>query len=400
MTSKSLGMLVALSLLSSAIAPAIAFNVAPQTSGTVAVSRFGSDAIAKTATDPKTGYPVVEGERWDKSSTWFKPVLVQDGSGSYLAVLDKQKQGAVRLPQLGLIRTIGMFSNWSRDGIRLYGNTQTQVCFWALCGTNYPRVEVEAIEVKVDDQVFAPQREGDKFLVDADLAQALQSATPGKVLVRMHLKPGVSSTQALSDETIKALPTIYQQASAPTGIVPVPVGGAELGSGSGSARIVAVAPFPEPPKNASSQDAIRDSNTGLPLVNGATWRTRQNIPWSRMALVRDEFDGEYQAVFARDGAFASSWSRNFVDVVVSKRFLTVQSIQSVPALQITAGRQSITLSGEHNRFPIDDRAARFLFNAGNNPSAKPIVSYLVSKNGKATYSIDSTTTKLWATLYR
>jgi hypothetical protein len=398
MTSKSLGMVVAASLMGSAIAPAIAFDSAPQAAQTeqAASVQLGSSAIAKAVTDPQTGYPVVDGEKWDKSSTWFKPVIVQDASGRYLAVLDKQKQGSVRLPQLGLIRTIGMFSNWSRDGIRLYGNTQSQVCFFALCGTNYPRVEVDAIEVKVDDQVFTPQREGDKFLVDAELAQALQNATPGKVLVRMHLKPGLTSTQAVSDETIKALPTIYQQASAPAGIVPVPTGGAELGS----ARVVAVAPFPEPPKNASSKDFIRDRNSGLPLVNGATWRTRQNIPWSRMALVRDEFDGEYQAVFSRDGAFASSWSRNFVDVVVSKRFLTVQTIHSVPALQITAGGQTINLSGEHNRFPIDSQAARFLFNAGNNPSAKPTVSYFLSKNGKATYSIDSTTAKLWATLYR
>jgi hypothetical protein len=394
MTSKSLGMIAALSLIVSAIAPAIAFTSTPEQ---VSSARFRSQAIAKTVTDPQTGYPLVDGERWDKSNTWFKPVVIQDASGRYLAVLDKQKQGSVRLPQLGLIRTIGMFSNWSRDGIRLYGNTQSQVCFFALCGTNYPRVEVEAIEVKVDDQVFTPQREGDKFLVDAELAQALQKATPGKVLVRMHLKPGVTSIQALSDETIKALPTIYQRASAPTGIVPVPTGGAELTS---APRIVAVAPFPERPKNASSKDFIRDPHTGLPLVNGATWRTRQNIPWSRMALVRDEFDGEYQAVFAKDGAFASNWSRNFVDVVVSKQFLTVQTIHSVPALQITAGGQTLNLSGEHNRFPIDDQAARFLFNAGNNPSAKPTVSYFVSKNGKATYNIDSTTAKLWATLYR
>jgi hypothetical protein len=395
MTSNSLGMVVAVSLIGSAIAPTIAFSSALRIEQVSSI-QFGSAAIAKTATDPQTGYPVVDGEKWDKSSTWYKPVMVQGAGGSYLAVLDKQKQGSVRPPQLGLIRTIGMFSNWSRDGIRLYGNTQSQVCFWALCGTNYPRVEVDAIEVKVDDQVFIPQREGDRFLVDAELAQALQNATPGKVLVRMHLKPGVTSTQAVSDETIKALPTIYQDASASTGIMPVPKGGAELAP----ARTVAVAPFPETPKNASSQDSVRDPNTGLPLVNGSTWRTRQNIPWSRLALVRDEFDGEYQAIFAKDGAFASSWSRNFVDVVVSKRFLTVQSISSVPALQITAGGRTLNLSGEHNRFPIDDQAARFLFNAGNNPSAKPTVSYLLNKSGRATYNIDSTTAKLWATLYR
>ncbi len=393
MTSKSLGMVVAVSLISSAIAPAIAFNSAPQQSSS---ARLGSQAIAKTVADPQTGYPIVKGERWDKSSTWFKPVVIQDASGRYLAVLDKQKQGSLRLPQLGLIRTIGMFSNWSRDGIRLYGNTQTQVCFWALCGTNYPRLEVEAIEVKVNDQVFTPQREGDKFLVDAELAQALQSATPGNVLVRMHLKPGVTSTQAVSDETIKALPTIYQQASTATGIVAVPKGGAELSN----SRIVAVAPIPERPKNASSKDVVTDSNTGLPLVNGSTWRTRQNIPWSRLVMVRDEFDGEYQAIFARDGAFASNWSRNFVDVLVSKRFLTVQTVNSVPALQISSGGRTLNLPGEHNRFPIDAQAARFLFDAGSNPSAKPKVSYFVGKNGKATYNIDSTTTKLWATLYR
>jgi hypothetical protein len=92
--------------------------------------------LAKAPVDPSTGYPIVDGKKWDSQGPWFQPVLVQDNTGSYVAVLDKQKQGSLRTPKLTTIDQLGVFSSWSRQGIRLVGNSQVQFCVWALCGTN------------------------------------------------------------------------------------------------------------------------------------------------------------------------------------------------------------------------------------------------------------------------
>lgn len=396
MSLKPLYLSITIAIASAVSVQAPGFLLTSQRASAAPIPRTTQQKAIAATTDPQTGYPLITGERWDKSSVWFKPIWVNSPEGKYLAVLDKQKQGSLRLPSISLVSNLGMYSNWSRNGIRVYANTQSQVCFWALCSTSYPRLQVDAIEVKIDDQVFKPQREGDRFLVDAELAQALQTATPGKAIVRMYLKPGVTSTQPINDETVKAWATIYQEPAIPSGISAMPIGGAALPN----ARVVAVQPFPKLPSDSSAPRWVNDSQTGLPLVNGTTWRTRQNIPWSRLALVRDEFDGEYRAVFSRDGAFAGSWSRNFVDVFVSTRILTVQSVSSVPGLMISVGGQTLNLSGEFNRFPIDDQAARFLYNASKNPLAKPTVSYFVSKNRKATCDVDPTTVKLWGIIYQ
>jgi hypothetical protein len=351
--------------------------------------------IAK-AMDPKTGLPVVEGKQWDRQGPWYQPVVVQDSTGSYLAVLDKQKQGSVKLPQLTTIDKFGVFSSWSSDGIRLVGNGQYQFCIMVLCGTNYPRVSVEDFEVKVGDQVFHPQRGKDKFLVDEELAQALRTATPGKVLFRVHLTAGVSLTEVPNEATVKTWPKIFQEPIAMDS-GSAPIGGANLPT----AKNIVVDPFPKLPEDAPPKYVVTDSKTGLPLVNGATWRTRRHVAWSTPVMVRDEFDGEYKAVFHKDGGFTTSWSRDFVDVFAKTQIATAMSFSSVPSLHITVGGRTLNLYGKNNRFYLNKMATDFLREAGEKVlTEKPTISYYVGSGNKRTYEIDIPTVKTWPTLYQ
>jgi hypothetical protein len=359
-----------------------------------AVKASSSQVIAK-AMDPKTGLPMVEGKEWDRQGPWFQPVVVQGSTGSYVAVLDKQKQGSVKLPQLTTVDKFGVFSSWSSDGIRLVGNGQYQFCIMVLCGTNYPRVSVEDFEVKVGDQVFHPQRGKDKFLVDEELAQALRTATPGKVLFRVHLTPGISITQVPNEATVKSWSKIFQEPiamAAGTG----PVGGANL-----PAKTVVVDPFPKLPEDAPPKYVVNDAKTGLPLVNGATWRTRRHVAWSTPVMVRDEFDGEYKAVFHKDGGFTTSWSREFVDVFAKTQIATAMSFSSVPSLHITVGGRTLNLYGKNNRFYLNKMATDFLRQAGEKVlTEKPTISYFIGADRKRTYEIDIPTVKAWPTLYQ
>jgi hypothetical protein len=392
MVFKTLSLMVAWPI----IQASIVYTAPPADASMRMANRPSQTKVAKAPVDPQTGYPVVKSDRWDKSDVWFQPVVLQDSSGTYVAVLDKQKQGSLRPPELNTIERIGMFSNWSPNGIRILANGQFQVCFFALCGTNYPRQDVSEIEIKLGDQVFRPTKDGDKFLVDAGLAQALQTATPGKALVRIYLEKGITTTHAINDETVKSWPKVF--ASAGSNLGGAPVGGGELSI----PRAVAVAPFPTFPKNASDKDFATDPQSGLPLVNGSTWRTEKHVAWSRPVTVRDEFDGEYRAVLMRKGGLVTNWSRNFVDVFATSRFATALSFYGVPSLHITVGDRTLNLySSDYNRFPIDDQAAQFLQEAGEKATVpKATVSYYTGKDSKRSYDIDIGTMKAWATIYR
>ncbi|WP_404790090.1 hypothetical protein [Altericista sp. CCNU0014] len=352
--------------------------------------------IAKSPVDSSTGYPVVDGKKWDSKGPWYQPVAVRDSASTYVAVLDKQKQGSLKLPELTTVDSLGVFSNWSRDGIRLVGNGQFQACFFVLCGTNYPRIAVEGMEVKLGDQVFVPQRSGDKFLVDEPLAQALKTATPGtKALLRVKLASGVTITQAINDKTVQAWPKVFQDA------IPTASGGPVGGGTLSTAKTVAIASLPTPPPDLTSKWVATDSKTGLPLVNGSTWRTGRNVAWSTPVIVRDEFDGEYKAVLSKRGGFMSQWSRNFVDVFLSSRFITALTFSGIPSVHITFGDRTLNLYGQHNRFPINKMAAQFLQEAGEKTLTKlPTISYYVGKNRQNTYDLDIGTVKAWASLYR
>jgi hypothetical protein len=355
-----------------------------------------TNTVLAKAVDASTGYPVVDGKKWDSQGPWFQPVLVQAPTGNYVAVLDKQKQGSLRLPKLTTIDQLGVFSNWSRQGIRLVGNSQVQVCFWALCGTNYPRIGVEDMEVKLGDQVFRPQRKGNVFLVDDELAQALKTATPGKALLRLHLTPGVTMTQAISDQTVQAWPKVFQDSNAGAIGDGAPIGGGTLST----AKTIAVEPFPALPPDATSKTVLSDPKTGLPLINGSTWRTGRNVAWAQPVVVRDEFDGEYKAVLSKKEGIVSQWSRNFVDVFISSRFVTVLSFRGVSSLHVSYGGRTLNIKGKNNRFPINQMAAQFLQEAGEKSlDVLPTVSYYVGKD-KRTFEVDIGTVKSWASLYR
>jgi hypothetical protein len=385
---------VSLSMLSTH--PASLGQISAQPQNALHFKSPSTSVLAKAPVDLSTGYPLVDGKKWDSQGPWFQPVLVQATTGNYVAVLDKQKQGSLRLPKLTTIDQLGVFSNWSRQGIRLVGNSQVQVCFWALCGTNYPRIGVEDMEVKLGDQVFHPQRKGDTFLVNEELAQALKTATPGKALLRLHLTPGVTMTQHINDQTVQAWSKVFQDSVAGAMSDGAPIGGGTLST----AKTVVVDPFPALPAESTSKSIITDPKTGLPLINGSTWRTGRNVAWAQPVVVRDEFDGEYKAVLSKKEGIVSQWSRNFVDLFISSRFVTVLSFRGVSSIHVSYGGRTLNIKGKNNRFPINQMAAQFLQEAGEKSlDVLPTVSYYVGKD-KRTYEVDIGTVKSWASLYR
>ncbi len=352
--------------------------------------------LVAAAKDPQTGYPIVDGKNWDRKGPWFTPVLVKDAAGDYVAVLSKQNQGVIKLPELTTVDRMGVITNWGRNGIRALATGQFQVCFFIVCGTEHPRLAVNSIEVKVNNQVFQPAAMGETFLVTPEMAQALSQATPTQSFMRLHLTSGVSLTRPIPAETVQSWPTVYGNFDASVS----GMGGGTLAAT--PSRTVVVDPLPAVATSGAAKPGNPvDPSTGLPLVDGATWRTNREMPLSRPVLVRDEFDGEYEAVFDRDGGFVSNWSRNFVDVFASSRFATAFSYYTVPSIQVKVGGQSMTIVGENNRFPIGDKAARFLRNASQRSlSPKPTISFWVTPKKQRSYDLDVATVKYWSTIYR
>jgi hypothetical protein len=108
---------------------------------------------------------------------------------------------------------------------------------------------------------------------------ALRQASPQPVLLRLTLAGGHDTvTHPIGEPTVKAWQVIYQDASQP---VPDAL-----------SSLPAVAPSPPP-----IPSGLR---AALPVVEGATWRINDDLPWSVPVLVKDDFDGEYVAVFDRD----------------------------------------------------------------------------------------------------
>jgi hypothetical protein len=204
-------------------------------------------------------------------------------------------------------------------------------------------------------------------------------------------------TQALSSQTVQAWPKVFQDSSSGMTTDPDPMGGGTLST----AKTVAIDPFPALPPDANSSTIINDPKTGLPLINGSTWRTGRNVAWAKPVVVRDEFDGEYKAVLSKKEGVVSQWSRNFVDVFISRRFVTALTFQGVPSLHITYGDRTLNLYGKNNRFLLNKMATQFLQEAGEKTLTKlPTMSFYVGKDNIRTQEVDIGTVKAWASLYR
>ncbi|UIE37871.1 hypothetical protein [Leptodesmis sichuanensis] len=169
---------------------------------------------------PPANLPVVDGKTWmsDENIPWSTPVSVWDNqSGNYLAVFDRNYPTGANVRQ---IRQTGEISNWNRRFIGIYGYGTQQRCivifFVPVCDTKHPIYPVSTAALKIGSKVFPLQGENSRFAVNDELAYALFTAYPKKVLLRFTLADGSDTvTHPIGEATVKAWQVIYQNAAPP-----------------------------------------------------------------------------------------------------------------------------------------------------------------------------------------
>lgn len=353
-----------------------------------------SQQLVSQNPSPPANLPLVDGKTWmsDENIPWSTPVSVWDNqSGNYRAVFDRNYPTGTNVRQ---IRQTGEISNWNRRFIGIYGYGTQKRCvvifFVPVCDTKHPIYPVSAAALKIGSKVFPLQGENSRFVVSDELAYALFTAYPKKVLLRFTLADGSDTvTHPIGEATVKAWQVIYQNASPPA-----EQSSASLPpSGSGEAL---------PAKIPS------DLLATLPVVDGSTWRFNDNLPWSVPVVVKDEFDGNYIAVFDRDyqkrnlnadeSGLISNWSEKWVwlhiyEISSGTTYRTV----GVNAIDLKIGDRTFHLTSANNQFVVTDDLAQALRNAG---SGQVQISFVDPQGKTITHPIGSKTIESWKTVYK
>ncbi|MGB8700297.1 MAG: hypothetical protein WCD18_12845, partial [Thermosynechococcaceae cyanobacterium] len=236
---------------------------------------------------------------------------------------------------------------------------------------------------------------------------ALRTAQPDLVWVRLFVT-GMQTTQSTTPKTIQAWQTIYRDAdpSILDSMNPPDF------------KVVAVEPWKvesiqeekvntkysnalpnASEKTANKSETMADRNTGLPVVRGETWRAGNNIPWSTNVLVRDEFEGEYVAVFDKGSGIITNWNKQFVDVFLYDRSQGL--VFGVNGFELALGSQRLKLTGSRNRVAMTDELAKALREA---PLVEPVLTFTIQRPKKKPKTIQRTldleTVQAWKSLYR
>lgn len=321
---------------------------------------------------------------------WSTPVLVRDPEeGDYQAVFDRSFPTGYTLNQIKAVG-MGQISNWNRRWIGVYGYGTDQRCVQIVvvpvCRTTHPVAPVGEAALRIGNRIHALQGERGRFPVDESLAHALRTAYPQRVLLRFTLRHGGDTiTQAIGSGTVKAWQVIYADAIEP------PAEGS---------------PAASPSPLAAGLDDRRVS-TGLPVVVGSQWRNRTDLPWSRLVLVRDEFDGDFEAVLDRDyqkndwsrneHGLVSNWSRAFIwlHIYLVDAGISYGTI-GVPSATIRVGEEVFALPTPRNRIEVTPELAKALHRAGPNSVS---VSFPNQQGKSITHRIGNGTIAALRTLY-
>jgi hypothetical protein len=119
-----------------------------------------------------------------------------------------------------------------------------------------------------------------------------------------------------------------------------------------------------------------------PIINAGDWRSaKPKIPWSTPVLVRDDFDGDYLAVFDRnyqgggmmsehETGIISNWSRGSLRIyaydkvnICSLLCKSVESTRETQQVSIKAGKQVFRLTGKEGNYAITEEIAAALRDA-------------------------------------
>lgn len=191
-----------------------------------------------------------------------------------------------------------------------------------------------------------------------------------------------------------------------------------------SALMLSLAASPSHSKPVVNVDEFGDVTNGIsqldysnyPVVSGADWRTpKASVPWSVPVIVKDEFDGDYLAVFDRNytrdfwtnletGVF-SSWSEGFIRIYAYEQigcrgFLCRARIevQETNRIALKVGKEVFKIEGEDGNYPITPEIANALRNA---PPGETRIKISYEGSGFAVVNdIGKGTVDAWRTVYQ
>ncbi|WP_348252042.1 hypothetical protein [Trichocoleus desertorum] len=173
-----------------------------------------------------------------------------------------------------------------------------------------------------------------------------------------------------------------------------------------------------PSQSTNSYAATNKEN--LQVVNvDQDWRSpKAEIPWSEPVMVRDQFDGEYLAVFdkshsgsafwtGRESGVVTQWTPTKISVFPYKKtsscgFLTCNNVMDSSlvgkALEIKLGSQVFKLDGEDSTFTVTPELAKALRSA---PDEEVVIRVTLAGNGSTVKNkIGKGTVQSWKTVYQ
>jgi hypothetical protein len=168
-------------------------------------------------------------------------------------------------------------------------------------------------------------------------------------------------------------------------------------------------------------DTVKGKTTvdfkNVPVIANADWRSEKaKIPWSVPVLVRDDFEGDYLAVFDRnyqgnsfltnrETGIVSNWSRNTLriyayDMIKCTRLFCkdIVAIRETSKVVAKIGKQVFRMDGENGNYPISPELALALKNA---PSGESKIKIQFEGSGADVVSdIGAGTVTSWKTVYQ
>lgn len=173
-----------------------------------------------------------------------------------------------------------------------------------------------------------------------------------------------------------------------------------------------------PSQSTNSYAATTKAN--LRVVNvDQDWRSpKADIPWSEPVIVRDQFDGEYLAVFdkshsgsafwtGRESGVVTQWTPTKISVFPYKKtsscgFLTCNNVMDSSlvgkALEIKLGSQVFKLDGEDSTFTVTPELVKALRSA---PDEEVVIRVTLAGNGSTVKNkIGKGTVQAWKTVYQ
>lgn len=155
----------------------------------------------------------------------------------------------------------------------------------------------------------------------------------------------------------------------------------------------------------------------FPVVGIGDWRAvSSDIPWSVPVVVRDDFDGDYLAVFDKNYdrnfwteseiGIRSNWSRQFIRIYAYESHKNCPAIwcsrttvtRETDGLKVKVGSEVFELAGNNGNYSVSDELAHALANA---PSGQAKIKvYLEESGAEITNDIGEGTVEAWRTVYR